>query len=142
MENWVPVFNSAPAMEKTMVFSVPEVDGTKKRFPYKQAKAMLEATKGGRLSINAETFVEEVKPEDVPNTLPWLLSKTGANSLLGQYESAVRRKEYRKANDLEAKLFAKEKDVKENKNLPESLRKSFVNYVEKRIETIDDKYSK
>lgn len=142
MENWVPVFNSAPAMEKTMVFSVPEVDGTKKRFPYKQAKAMLEATKGGRLSINAETIVEDVKPEDVPYTMPWLLSKTGANSLLSQYESAVRRKDFRKANEIETKLFAREKEVKENTNLPESLRNSYVKYVEKKIENIDDRYSK
>ena len=61
MENLVPVFNSAPSVEKTVVFSVPEIDGGKKSFPYKQAKAMLEPTKGARLSIN----LEEIEAEEL-----------------------------------------------------------------------------
>lgn len=143
MENLVPVFNSASAVEKTVVFSVPEVDGSKKRFPYKQAKAMIEATKGARLSVNAETVVVEeapTKPEDQPYTVPWLCKRTGTYGLLSQYETAVRKKDNRKANDIEAKLWAIEKQVKNNDSYPESLRKRFVEYVDKRIDTIDDKY--
>lgn len=138
IENWIPVFNSEPNMEKTMVFSVPEIDGGKKRFPYKQAKAMIEATKGARLSINAEASEEEVKPEDVPYTVPWLCKQTGVNSLLYQYRAAVRKKDLRKAGEVEQKIYKIEKDVKNNKNYPESLRKKFISYVENKIEDIDD----
>lgn len=141
MENWVPVFNSATAVEKTMVFSVPETDGGKKQFSYKQAKAMLEATKGARLSINLEEIVpEETLPEDIPYTLPWLLKKTGVNGLLYQYSSALKKRDLRKAGDIENKIYKIEKDVKANDNYPESLRKSFWNYVENKIEDIDDKH--
>lgn len=142
LDNLIPVFNSALSVEKTVVFSVPEVDGGKKRFSHKQAKALIEATKGARLSVNAETVVEEQEPqpEDVPYTLPWLCKRTGTYGLISQYEAAVRRKDNRKANDIEAKIWAIEKQVKNNDNYPESLRKSFVQYVDKRIDTIDDKY--
>ena len=138
MENWVPVFNSAPAVEKTMVFSVPGEGVGKKLFPYKQAKAMLEAAKGGRLSIYAETYKEELKPEDVPYTVPWLCKKTGVNGLLSQYRAAVRKKDLRKAGDIEAKIYKIEKDVKNNDYYPENLRKKFIAYVENKIEDIDD----
>ncbi|MBQ9410607.1 MAG: hypothetical protein IJU21_03245 [Bacteroidales bacterium] len=141
MENLVPVFNSAPSVEKTVVFSVPEVDGGKKRFPYKQAKAMIEATKGARLSINAEEIeVEEEKPEDIPNTLPWLIKRTGVGGLLYQYGNAVKKKDLRKAGDIESKIYKIEKDVKNNDRYPESLRKRFIDYVENKIEDIDDKH--
>ena len=141
MENLVPVFNSAPSVEKAVVFSVPEVDGGKKRFPYKQAKSMIEDTKGARLSINSEIFVEEeTKPEDIPYTLPWLCKRTGVNGLLNQYRSAVNKKDLRKAGQIEAKIYQIEKDVKNNDNYPENLRKRFLSYVENKIEDIDDKY--
>ena len=107
-------------------------------FPYKQAKAMLEAAKGGRLSINAETYKEELKPEDVPYTVPWLCKKTGVNGLLSQYRAAVRKKDLRKAGDIEAKIYKIEKDVKNNDYYPENLRKKFIAYVENKIEDIDD----
>lgn len=138
IENWIPVFNSESNVEKTMVFSVPEIDGGKKRFPYKQAKAMIEAAKGARLSINAEATVEELKPEDVPYTVPWLCKKTGVNNLLYQYRAAVRKKDLRKAGEIEQKIYKIEKDVKNNENYPESLRNKFYSYVENRIEDIDD----
>lgn len=141
LENWVPVFNSAPSMEKTIVFSVPEDGGGRKLFTYKQAKEMVEATKSARLSINLESIVpEETLPEDVPYTLPWLLKRTGMNSLLYQYNNAVKKKDIRKAGEIEAKIYKIEKDVKANEYYPESLRKSFWNYVEEKIENIDDKY--
>ena len=138
IENWIPVFNSAPDMEKTMVFSVPEIDGGKKRFPYKQAKAMIDASTGARLSINAEATANEVKPEDVPYTVPWLCKKTGVNNLLYQYRTAVRKKDLRKAGEIEQKIYKIEKDVKNNENYSENLRNKFYQYVEKRIEDIDD----
>ncbi|MBR4734658.1 MAG: hypothetical protein IK052_01065 [Bacteroidales bacterium] len=140
LENWVPVFNSAPSMEKTIVFSVPEDGGGRKLFTYKQAKEMLEATKSARLSINVEEITQETLPEDVPYTLPWLLKRTGVNNLLYQYHRAVTNKDKRKANDLEAKIWKIEKETKANEKLPESLRKRFIEHVEKKLENIDDKY--
>lgn len=139
MENLVPVFNSAPLVEKALVFSVPD-GGGKRLFPYKQAKAMLEATRNLRLSINVELMPVEVKPEDIPMTLPWLCKRTGVNGLLGQYRNAVRKNDLRKAGDIEKKIYKIEKEVKSNKNYPESLRKRFIDYVENKIEDIDDKY--
>ena len=110
-------------------------------FPYKQAKSMIEDTKGARLSINSEIFVEEeTKPEDIPYTLPWLCKRTGVNGLLNQYRSAVSKKDLRKAGQIEAKIYQIEKDVKKNDNYPENLRKRFLSYVENKIEDIDDKY--
>ena len=138
MENLVPVFNSEPLVEKPLIFSVPD-GGGKRLFPYKQAKAMLEATKALRLSINVELMPVEVQPEDIPMTLPWLCKKTGVNSLLYQYRNAVKKKDLRKAGEIEAKIYKIEKDVKANKKYPENLRKRFIDYVENKIEDIDDK---
>ena len=62
------------------------------------------------------------------------------NGLLNQYRSAVSKKDLRKAGQIEAKIYQIEKDVKKNDNYPENLRKRFLNYVENKIEDIDDKY--
>ena len=139
VENLVPVFNSAPSMEKTLVFSVPD-EGGRKAFPYKQAKAMLEGAKNARLAINVEQISAEVPEEEIPGTFKWLCKQTGVNGLLYQYEKAVKAGDNRKANDIEAKLWNIEKSVKNNDKYSENLRKTFVDYVEKKIENIDDKY--
>ena len=141
LENLLSEFNGAPAVERVVLFSIPEIDGGKKRFSTNQAKAMIGATKGISIGINAEQrVVEETKPEDVPNTLPWLLKKTGVNTLLNQYKAAVKKKDIRKAGDVERKIYKIEKEVKGNKKYPENLRKRFLDYVENKIEDIDDKY--
>ncbi len=138
LESIVPVFNSDVAVEKSLVFSVQD-DNQRKLFPYKQAKSMLDATKGIRLSINVEEEAA-AKPEDIPNTFPWLCKRTNVNGLLAQYERAVRKKDNRKANDIEAKIWEVEKKVKNDDKLPKALRERFINYVENRIDKIDDKY--
>ena len=139
LENLVPVFNSAPAMEKTLVFSVPE-EGGRKQFKYKQAKAMLDGARNVRLAINVEQIAADIPEEEIPGTFKWLCKKTGVNGLLYQYERAVKAGDKRKANDIEAKLWKIEKDVKNNDKYAESLRKRFIDYVEKKIEAADDKY--
>lgn len=144
LENLVPVYNSDRAVEKTVVFSAPAPEGPGRQlFTYKQAKGIIKACKNLRLSINAEQMEpveEEVKPEDQPYTVPWLCKRYGVNNLVYQYDKAVRNGNRRRANDLEAQLFNIEKKVKNDASLPEGLRKRFVDYVEKKIDDIDDKY--
>ena len=148
IENLVPVFNGSGAgAEKTVVFSVPE-NGAKKLFTFKQAKAMLSAAKNVRLAINAEIMpepepepeAEEVQEGAKPYTLKWLCERNGVYGLLSKYEKAVRGGDKRKANEIEKQLYSIEKQVKNDKALPENLRKSFLSYVEKRIEDIDARY--
>ena len=143
IENLLPVFNgSVPGMEKNVVFSVPD-GGAKKLFTFKQAKSMLETAKNISLAINAEQEVavqEEAAPEDKPYTLKWLCNRKGIYGLLSQYEKAVRGGDKRKANELEKRIYAIEKEVKNDSSLPESLKKSFLSYVDKRVDEIDSRY--
>lgn len=150
IDNLIPVFNGGGVgTEKTVVFSVPE-GGSKKLFTFKQAKAMLENAKNVRLAINAEIAPEpEPEPEIVeeevesgpkPYTLKWLNKREGIDGLLSQYEKAVKAGDKRKANDIEKKIYAIEKAVKNDKSLPEDLRKSFLSNVDKRVDQIDARY--
>lgn len=148
VENLVPVFNSGTTVEKILVFSVPE-DGGKKVFPYKQAKAMLEAAKSIRLSINVETMVpepvavaaaEEAADEPAPYTFKWLCKRYNVGTIIGRYEKAVRTGNKRMANEIEAELYAIEKQAKEDARVSDDVKKRFVSYIEDKIEAIDDKY--
>lgn len=148
MENLLPVFNASPTVEKTMVFSVPE-EGGKKVFPYKQAKAMLEASKNIRLNINLETIQPEpvvevaeepAANEPAPYTFNWLIKRMNVNGVIARYEKAVRNGNKRMANEVEAELYAIEKQVKEDDRVTDAVKKRFVSYIEGKIESIDDKY--
>ena len=148
LHNLVPVFNSADNVERTVVFSVMK-DGLKKYFTKKEAAELLSQTKGIRMDFNVSGPIgqaevapaEPEKPqESYPMTLDGLCRKYGVYGLLSQYESAIRNGQSSRAKQIEDRLWAIEKRVKNDYNIPEDLRDRFKDYVEDREDEIEDKY--
>jgi hypothetical protein len=145
--NLVPVYNSADNIERTIVFSVAQ-DGVKKYFTKKEAENLLAKTKGVRMDFNvfsdngAAPAVQSSAPsaEANVNTLDGLCKKYGVYGLLGQYESALRNDNDKRAKQIEDQLWNIEKRVKNDYSVPAWLRDRFIEYIENREDEIEDRY--
>ena len=108
MANLVPVFNSGPAVEKTVVFSVPE--GQKKDFSKKEAQKLLGNVARVQMNINMEVAVEEPEPEAVKPSFPAnpnvtnLVQYYGIRGILQEYERAYRAKNKPRQKQIQARL--------------------------------------
>ena len=144
LENLIAVYNSAPNQELTLVFSWSDSLG-RKYFSAKEASQIVNKTKGVRMDINAEVAKKEVKKastggSSTPTTVDGICRKHGINGLLSQYDKALKKKDKKRANELEDKLWALEKQIKNDKSLPKKLRKDFVDYLEDKMDEIEDRY--
>lgn len=158
MASLIPVFNANPETEKTVVFSAGE--GMKKDFTYQEASDLISKVKKIGLTLNTgtgaekgldiavsstkstETPVATETPQDPnkPLTLNDLLTKHGVYGMLSQYDKLLRKGEKKKAKQVEDKLYAIEKKVKNDPSIPQSLRKRFVDYIESKEDEIEDRY--
>ena len=75
-----------------------------------------------------------------PRTVDDLCRKYGMYGKLAQYETHVRNKDKKAAKKVEDEMWKIEKQVKNDSSLPESLRKSFVKYIEDKEDEIEKKY--
>ena len=149
LDNLVPVYNAGNGVERTVAFSVRE-GGVKKYFSYKEAQELVSKTKGVRIDFNVENpvpapaaqqAVNESKPaSEYPMTLDGLCRKYGIYGQLGAYDAALRNDNKKRAKEIEDRLWGIEKKVKDDYNIPEWLRKQFVNYIEEREDEIEDRY--
>lgn len=155
LEHLVPVYNSSDGVERTIVFSVAE-DGVKKYFSNKEANELLSKVKGIRMDFNVSNptavAADKSKPaaatsssssapaKSEPLSLNSLCNQYGVYGLLSQYESALKNGDGRKAKKIEDQLWSIEKKVKNDYNVPEWLRKQFVEYIEDREDAIEDKW--
>jgi hypothetical protein len=145
LQSLVPVYNAGNGVERTVVFTAEE---GKKFFTKKEADAIITQTKGVRMDFNATEKVEEApkpakKAEAVPQTprtVDDLCRKYGMYGKLAQYETHVRNKDKKAAKKVEDEMWKIEKQVKNDSSLPESLRKSFVKYIEDKEDEIEKKY--
>ena len=144
--NLVPVYNSADNIERTVVFSVSQ-DGVKKYFSKKDAEKLLARTKGVRMDFNVGNGTAPVvesgsssSTTEYPMTLDGLCKKYGVYGLLAQYDAALRNDQDRRAKSIEDQLWAIEKRVKNDYNVPAWLRDRFVEYIEDKEDEIEDRY--
>ena len=145
LQSLLPVYNAGNGVERTVVFSAE--DG-KKYFSKKEADAIIAKTKGVRIDFNAvEKVMEEARPvkkaaivPQTPRTVDDLCRKYGMYGKLAQYETHVRNKDKKAAKKVEDEMWIIEKQVKNDSSLPESLRKSFVKYIEDKEDEIEKKY--
>lgn len=143
--NLVPVFNSADNVERTVVFSVAQ-NGVKKYFPKKEAERLLASTKGVRMDFNIISgngtvpALSSSAQEEFPMTLDGLCRKYGVYGLLGQYDSALRNDNDKRAKQIEDQLWSIEKRVKNDSSVPAWLRDRFVEYIEDKEDEIEDRY--
>lgn len=145
LESLIPVFNAAPDMEKTIVFSAGE--DMKKDFSYKEAAALIDKVKKISLTFNMNqsgaTESAEAVPvsdPDKPVTLHSLLTDYGIYGMLAQYDKYLRNGEKKRAKQLEDRLYSIEKKVKNDPTIPYSLRERFVDYIEDKEDEIEDRY--
>ncbi len=154
LESLIPVFNAAPEMEKTIVFSAGE--NMKKDFSYKEAAALIDKVKKVSLTINmnqpgttgsTESAVNAESPEvtpaadpEKPVTLNSLLTDYGIYGMLAQYEKYLKKGDKKRAKQLEDKLYSIERKVKNDPSIPYSLRERFVDYIENKEDEIEDRY--
>lgn len=75
-----------------------------------------------------------------PMTLQGLFSRYNVHGMLSQYEQALKRGDKKGAKQIEDRLWEIEKRVKANQSIPEQLRSSFVSYIEKTEDEIEDRY--
>lgn len=146
LQNLVPVYNSADNVERTIVFSVAK-DGVKKYFSKKEATKLLSQTKGVRMDFNvsgpvgkAGTVSAGNNSGEFPMTLDGLCRKYGVYGLLAQYDVALRNDQNKRAKQIEDQLWAIEKRVGNDPNVPSWLRDRFKDYVEDREDEIEDRY--
>lgn len=145
LANLVPVYNSADNIERTVVFSVAQ-DGVKKYFTKKEADQLLSKTKGVRMDFNVGGDAPQAavsnssSSEEYPMTLDGLCRKYGVYGLLGQYDSALRNDQSKRAKQIEDQLWSIEKRVKNDYNVPAWLRDRFVDYIEDKEDEIEDRY--
>lgn len=143
--NLVPVYNSADNVERTVVFSVVQ-DGVKKYFSKKEAERLLASTKGVRMDFNIISSngtvpaLSSSAQEEFPMTLDGLCRKYGVYGLLGQYDSALRNDNDKRAKQIEDQLWSIEKRVKNDSSVPAWLRDRFVEYIEDKEDEIEDRY--
>lgn len=150
LQSLVPVYNAGNRVERTIVFSAEEGN---KYFTKKEADAIIAKTKGVRMDFNAEEkMAEAAKPAkkaeakakdaipEPPRTVDDLCRKYGVYGLLAKYENLIKNKEKKAAKKVEDQLWEIEKKVKADNSLPESLRKSFKDYVENKEDEIEKRY--
>lgn len=163
LPNLLPVFNAAENVERVIVFSVPAGDG--KYLSASDASQLLEMTKGVRMNFNV-LAEPEPEPEPVPEmvsekpapvkpvaekpqpavtteypmTVDGLCRKYGVYGMLSQYEQAFKNRNRRGAKQIEDKLWTIEKRVKADNSIPERVRNSFVKYIERTEDEIEDRY--
>ena len=73
-------------------------------------------------------------------TLQGLFSRYNVHGMLSQYEQALKRGDKKSAKQIEDRLWEIEKRVKANQSIPEQLRSSFVSYIEKTEDEIEERY--
>ncbi len=154
LEHMVPVYNAGDGVERTIVFSVAE-GGVKKYFSNKEANELLSQVKGIRMDFTvsnpqpaaadkkqqaASTNSSSSSSGSEPLTLNSLCNQYGVYGLLSQYESALKNDNGKRAKQIEDQLWSIEKKVKNDYNVPEWLRKQFVEYIEDREDAIEDKW--
>lgn len=146
LDNLVPVYNSADNIERTIVFSLTERTG-KKYFTNKEAANLLKQTKGVRMDFNlsnapAPQTAATTAPakEEYPMTLDGLCRKYGVYGLLSQYDAALRNDQNKRAKNIEDQLWAIEKKVGNDYNVPAWLRDRFKDYIEDKEDEIEDRY--
>ena len=146
--NIIPVLNSNPQTEKTIVFK------SNKDFSRKEAQELLDKTQNIYMVINAlkskqtevaeEIAEKEVeakkKKEQEKPTLNSLCEKYGIYGMLSQYEKHLKNRDKRTAKKVEDQMWEIEKKVRADNSLSESLRKRFVEYIENREDEIEKKY--
>ena len=148
----LPVLNSTNT-EKTLVFSAP--NGLKKDFSCKEASKLIEKVKKFGLTLSAskinppvnaseqnETIsnIVETPVVDESMTLDDLLKQYDIYNKLAKYDYYLRNGQKKKAKQLEDQMWAIENQVKNDRSLPKRLRDSFMDYVERREDQIEDKY--
>lgn len=156
MASLIPVFNANPETEKTVVFSAGE--GMKKDFTFQEASDLImkvkkigltlntemDAEKGTENTVSATEEVETPTTDEAntnkPLTLNDLLAKHGVYGMLSQYDKLLRKGEKKKAKQVEDKLYAIEKKVKNDPSIPKNLRDRFVDYIESKEDEIEDRY--
>ncbi len=79
-------------------------------------------------------------PTEYPMTLDGLCRKHGIYGMLSQYDKYLRAGNKKAAKQVEDKMWEIEKRVKNDKSIPESLRNSFVRYIEDKEDEIEDRY--
>lgn len=139
LANMVPVYNSAPSVERTIVFSVSE-GGYKKYFKAKEANELVEKVKGVRMDFNAAVEEAAPAPAVAYNPVDPICCKYGAYAKLRDFEAALRRGDKKGANNIENDLWKIEKQVKADGSITKENRERFVKYVEDRLDQIKDKY--
>ena len=167
LQNLIPVYNAGVNVERTIVFSI--VDPEKKYLSASEVNRLVENTKGVRMDFNVEipditgqtavetaaaiaasvaatvagspsTATKPAAPKDYPMTLDGLCRKHGIYGLLSQYENQLRNGNRRAAKRIEDQLWGIEKRVRNDRSIPESLRNSFVRYIENKEDEIEDRY--
>lgn len=73
-------------------------------------------------------------------TVDALCNQYGVYDLLDQYKQSVQNKDKKAAKKVEAQLSALRKQIKKDEALPQSLRESFVTYVEDKEEEIEERF--
>lgn len=146
LDNLVPVYNSAPNIERTIVFSVRD-GGGKKYFSKKEATKLLQKTKGLRMDFNLVSGAAKGSVaaagnggEDYPMTLDGLCRKYGVYGLLSQYDQALRYDQKKRAKSIEDQLYSIQKRVKNDNSIPAWLQDRFDDYVEDKEDEIEDRY--
>lgn len=149
----LPIFNSSPDTEKTLVFSAPE--GLKKDFSYKEASSFIEKVKKFGLTLTAsklniptgankkETTAAKDESSSTPDdsmTLEDLLDQYDMYDKLEQYESCLKKGQKKKAKQIEDEMWVIEKKVKADPSIPWNLRTRFMNYIENKEDQIEAKY--
>ena len=104
LENLLPVYNSGPSVENTVVFSVPH--GQKKDFSKKEAQALLKKVSKVQVNINMEEAVVEAPKPVFPSnpTVTNLVQYYGINGILKEYERAYRAKNKPRVKQIQARL--------------------------------------
>ena len=92
------------------------------------------------VSVKAVAKPEPPATKEYPMTIDGLCRKYGVYGMLSQYESALRNRNRKGAKKIEDKLWEIEKRVKANNAIPERVRDSFVRYIEKKEDEIEDRY--
>lgn len=140
MDNILPVLNSSPEAEKTVVFSV--VGDLGKEYSHKEVEELISKVKKIRLTVISEqpVAVETAETKSEALTLNDLLEKYEIHKLLGQYDYWLKKDDEDRAEDIEDKLNDICKKVKNDNSIPESLRNRFDDYVDDKVDEIEDKY--
>ena len=144
--NLLPVYNSGEGTEKTIVFNIPEE--AKPYYTRKEAVDLLSRIHGARMNFNvedpetsAEVAVEpEPEKKDEPLTLNSLLTKHGVYGLLSRYDRLLKNKDKKAAKKVEDQLWEIEKQVGNDKTIPQWLRDRFKDYIEDKEDEIEARY--